>query len=128
MARIEFDKDKPIIVVMVRIKNKGEVRDLKMALDTGATFCMVPWKVAEVLDLQPEMSKDKIDMTTASGIVTVPKVTADSIVVSNKVVSNVELLVHDLPPKSYVDGLIGLSFLKNFSLYINFKEGYFELE
>ena len=32
------------------------------------------------------------------------------------------------PAKSYVDGLLGLSFLRNFNLHIGFKEGYLELE
>ncbi len=128
MAKIEFDRDKPIILAITTIRNKGEVRRLRMALDTGATYCMIPWKIADILDLQPELSKDKIDMTTASGVIIVPQVTVDSIMVSNKSSNNVKILVHDLPPKSYVDGLLGLNFLRNFELYINFKGGYFEIK
>jgi len=42
--------------------------------------------------------------------------------------SNVKAIVHDLPAKSYVDGLLGLSFLRNFELNINFREGCLELK
>ena len=99
-----------------------------MALDTGASLCMIPWKVAEILELHPELSKEKIDITTASGVLTVPLVIVDSITVSKNEVNNIKVLVHDLPPKSYVDGLLGASFLSNFELCINYKKGYFELK
>ena len=35
---------------------------------------------------------------------------------------------NDLPEKSYVDGLLGLSFLKRFRLYLDFQTGILELE
>jgi len=35
---------------------------------------------------------------------------------------------NNLPEKSYVDGLLGLSFLKRFRLYLDFQAGILELE
>ncbi len=124
---IKFDKDKAVILVYVILKNKGETKRLLMALDTGATYCMIPWRVADILGLEPELYKEKIETITASGIETVPLVETESINVNNTEVRYVKIIVHDLPAKSYVDGLLGLSFLRNFNLNINFKEGYFEL-
>ena len=37
-------------------------------------------------------------------------------------------MIHDLPEISRVDGLLGLSYLRNFDLIIKFKEGILELE
>ena len=128
MGKIEFDNQNPIISVWVKIEYRREVSRVKMALDTGASLCMIPWKVAEILELHPELSKEKIDITTASGVLTVPLVIVDSITVSKNEVNNIKVLVHDLPPKSYVDGLLGASFLSNFELCINYKKGYFELK
>jgi len=39
----------------------------------------------------------------------------------------VEVLCHDLPPESGVDGLLGLSFLKHFKLTIRFRKGIIDL-
>lgn len=125
MSIIKFDKDKSVILVYVILKNKGETRRLLMALDTGATYCMIPWKIADILGLQPELYKEKIETITASGIENVPLIEIESVRANNSESKNVKAIVHDLPPKSYVDGLLGLSFLKN--LNFNFKEGYFEL-
>ena len=128
MSKIKFDNNKSVIPVFVNIKNKGSIIKLKMVLDTGASSCMIPWKVVDILELHPELSKKKIDITTASGVLAVPLLTVDSITVSNNTVNNVKVIIHDLPPKSFVDGLLGASFLNKFELCINYKQGYFELK
>ena len=129
MARINFDKDQPVIVLDVAIKGKGKViENARMALDTGATYIMIPWKIANVLGLEPEIVKERIDITTASGVEKVPQVELESVSVLGKIANNIKAIVHDLPQKSYVDGLLGLSFLRHFNLYISFKDGYLELK
>src|SRR5437667_164148 len=46
-----------------------------MALDTGATYLMVPWHVLEVLRYSPARVRQKISITTASGIEIAPLLT-----------------------------------------------------
>ncbi len=98
-----------------------------MALDTGATYVIIPWDVAELVGYKPELSKEKTTMVTASGVESAPIIELKSISVLGKKAFNIKAIVHDLPPKSYVDGLLGLSFLKNFELRINFKKSELEL-
>ncbi len=99
-----------------------------MALDTGATYTMIPWKVATVLGLKPELSKERIEITTASGSEMVPLVNLKSIVLFDKRAKNIEVIIHDLPSRSFVDGLLGLSFLRNFRICLDFKKGVLEIE
>jgi len=56
-----------------------------------------------------------------------PLITLESVTLADEQVKNVQALVHDLPPRSYVDGLLGLSFLRNFKVSLDFKEGILEL-
>lgn len=100
---------------------------IKMALDTGATYTMIPWETAEVLGLEPELSKERIEIITASGVEKAPLVTLKSIVVLGKRIERVEAVVHDLPPKSYVDGLLGLKSLVKLMLKIDFDKGILEV-
>ena len=44
----------------------------KMALDTGATYTMIPWDIAEVLGYDPGASKDRVSLITASGVEKAP--------------------------------------------------------
>jgi predicted aspartyl protease len=89
---------------------------------------MIPWRISEVLDYHPELSRDRVNMTTASGVEKVPLITLKAVSVLGKEVENVKAIVHDLPAKSYVDGLLGLSFLRNFKFCLDFKKGIIELE
>ena len=127
MVKIKFDSDSNVIIVDVDIKNKERQKKIRMALDTGATYVMIPWEVSESLGLEPEVSKERIEIIAASGVGKVPLVELPLISVGKTEVKSVKAMVHDLPAKSYVDGLLGLNFLRNFDLYINFKDGYFEI-
>lgn len=127
MAKINFNNKSKVIIVYVEIKIKDRMARLKMALDTGATYIMIPWDVAETLGLEPGLSKEKTEMITASGVEKTPIVTLEAVSVAGNEIRNIKALVHDLPPKSYVDGLLGLSFLKNFNIYFNFEQGFLEL-
>ena len=127
MAKINFNNKSKVIIVYVEIKIKDRMARLKMALDTGATYIMIPWDVAETLGLEPGLSKEKTEMITVSGVEKTPIVTLEAVSVAGNEIRNIKALVHDLPPKSYVDGLLGLSFLKNFNIYLNFEQGFLEL-
>ena len=127
MTKVNFDTGTNVIVMDVFIKHKARKKKVRMALDTGATYIMVPWDVAETLGLEPGLSKEKTEMITASGVEKTPIVTLEAVSVAGNKIRNIKALVHDLPPKSYVDGLLGLSFLKNFNIYLNFEQGFLEL-
>ncbi len=128
MVKHGFNVHSPIILLESKIESIDGVRTLKTALDTGATYMMVPWEIAEVLGYEPELSKERINMITASGVEKVPLITLNSVSVLGKKAENVKAIVHDLPPRSYVDGLLGLSFLKNFKVCLDFREGILEIE
>jgi len=61
MAKVKFDREAPVIVVYVTIKGRvtGTAR---MALDTGATYTMIPWDLAGALGYEPEKSRERVDM------------------------------------------------------------------
>ncbi len=127
MMRLDIPKDASVIVADVLLEHKGSKKKVRMALDTGATYLIVPWGIAASLGLQPEISKERVEIITASGTERVPLVNLPSVSVGDAAVKGVKAVVHDLPSKSYVDGLLGLSFLRNFDVRLNFRQGYIEL-
>ncbi len=128
MSTFRFNTKAPVIILSVLLEGKGSSKQkIRMALDTGATYTMIPWKTAEVLGLEPELSKKRIEIITASGVEKAPLVTLKSIVVLGKGIVGVEAVVHDLPPKSYVDGLLGVKLLVELKLKIDFIEGILEV-
>jgi aspartyl protease family protein len=128
MGRVEFKDSASVIVVYAEIKVGSRVIRSKLALDTGATYVMIPWEIAEALGINPELIQEKTNIITASGTEKVPIAEIESISVAGCKSNKTKVIIHDLPPSSYIDGLLGLSFLKNFTLKIDFKNGYLDLE
>jgi len=126
--RHKIDPDAPVIVLSITLEGEDIEKKIDMALDTGATYTMIPWEIAEILGYNPGASKERVPLITASGVERAPVIILKSISVLGKDADNVQVVVHDLPEKSYVDGLLGLSFLKKFKLSIDFRAGILELE
>ncbi len=106
MAKYKIDPEAPLIVLSVTMRGEDIEKKLDMALDTGATHTTIPWEVAEVLGYEPAVSEDRVTMVTASGVERVPLITLKSISVLGKDADNIQTIVHNLPEKSYVDGLL----------------------
>jgi len=128
MAKIKFDRQSPVIAIDITLESEGGIkRRIRVALDTGATYTMIPWEIAGALGYKPEMSKEKVTLITASGVETAPLIEIKKIKFLGEGLDNVPVVCHDLPPKSYVTGLLGSSFLKHFKITIDYPKGIFEI-
>lgn len=128
MVEIRFDPDEPVIVLDVTIKGPQGKRKISSALDTGSTFTIIPWDVADVLGYKPYFCKERTGVITASGTEYAPVITLHSLMCLGMKVEELKAVVHDLPPASYVDGLLGLNFLRNFKVCLDFREGILSIE
>lgn len=128
MSKTTFDPQSPIIVVDITLEGKeGTKRRIRAALDTGATYTMIPWEIAEALGYKPEISKERVTLITASGVETAPIIEIKRIKFLGENIDNVPVVCHDLPSKSYVVGLLGSSFLKHFKITIDYRKGILEI-
>ena len=129
MAIKKFDPNVFGIVIFGTLCGKDSIRRrVKMVLDTGATYTMIPWDIAEELGYNPALSKVFVSMTTASGTIEAPLITIDSVSILDMPIKSQRVIVHNLPESSHVDGLLGLSYLKHFKLTIDFKKGLLALD
>lgn len=128
MAKINFDPQLPVIAVDITLEGEGGIkRRIKVALDTGATYTMIPWEIAEAIGYQPEISREKVTLITASGVETAPLIEIKKVTFLGEGIDNVTIVCHDLPPKSYVTGLLGTSFLRHFRITIDYLRGELEI-
>ncbi len=125
-----FDPSAPAIVVFVVLQGRspGQRRRLRLALDIGATYTLIPWEIARALGYHPERSRRRVQLLTADGVLYVPLITVAQVRALGQTVSGLEVLVHDLPPAGRVDGLLGLNFLRHFTLTLDFPRGRLTLE
>lgn len=114
--------------IILEAKIKASFAEISnLVLDTGATYVMIPWKLALAVKLNIDPAKT-VKITSASTLETVPKVIIPEMEVLGKTAKNVEAVIKDLPPEAPADGLLGLSFLKHFKLTIDFKKGILVLD
>jgi len=125
---MNIDAKDPVIIIKVECFGEKGSRILDLIFDTGSTYTMIPWKVAESLGYDPAFSRRRASIVTASTTETVPLLTIKAMVALGRKVDHVDVACHDLPPKSRVDGLLGLSFLKNFDIDLCFKKGILEIK
>jgi clan AA aspartic protease (TIGR02281 family) len=124
MTKYSFDPEDPVLALYVEIKGDKRKAKPKLALDTGSTYTMIPWELAEFLGYEPHLCKERVRIITASGIEKTPLITLESVGILDKTATNIKAVVHDLPPESYADGLLGLSFLRKFRFVWTSKKGY----
>jgi len=98
-----------------------------LILDTGAVVTALSWAVLKVIGYDPAIAPERQEIITANGIIEVPKLRVDSVIVGNLEARDVEVICHDIPELAAVRGLIGLSFLRHFRTVIDYRQGYLEL-
>jgi hypothetical protein len=65
---------------------------------------------------------DRVQITTASGIEFVPRLTVERIEALKQGRSPFQILCHTLPPTTLVDGVLGLDFLRGHRLVVDFRK------
>lgn len=130
MPRVTYDPSASVIVVDLLLESADGTSSLLMpvVLDTGASFTLVPTDILVQLGYDPAnplLARQRI--VTGSGVVYAPRLTVRSATAIGQKVTNLEVLCHDLPAESGVDGLLGLNFFRPFRLLIRFRRGIIEL-
>ncbi len=129
MSEFRFNPNSTVIIMPVDIKGKNDfIETLRLVIDTGATYTLIPWRIASSLGIELTTPQESLNLTTASGVEKVSLISLESVKLGDKEIKNCKTVLHDLPSKSYADGLLGLSFLKNFKLAIDFQTGVLSLE
>lgn len=95
---------------------------LKLALDTGATYTMIPVEAAIAVGCNPLKPHRKIEITTGSGVEYVSTVLVPKFKAFGVELKKMEVVCHNLPTPSPVEGLLGLNFLTRAKLIIDFSK------
>ena len=129
MARISFDSTRSLIVLSLEVGgiNMDTAQTLSVGLDTGASITSIPSQVATDLGYDLSNPKQEVDILTSSGIITAKIITVRNLTAIGETVEDIDVLCHDLPENSIVEGLLGLNFLQHFDISILFSTGTIEI-
>jgi len=75
------------------------------------------------LGYDPALAPQRVQVTTVSGVVYVPRLALDKIAALGQERISFPVLCHTLPPSAAIDGLLGLDFFRGQTLTIDFRSG-----
>ena len=130
MPRVVYDPAVSSIVVdlLLEAADGGSSLLIPVVLDTGASLTIIATDIMAQLGYDPaNPALDRQRIVTGSGIEYAPRTTVRSATAIGQKVTSLDVLCHDLPSESGVDGLLGLNFLRHFKLTIRFRKGIIDL-
>jgi gag-polyprotein putative aspartyl protease len=120
---VPFDPRLNLIVVDVILWGPNGAAKLRMALDTGSTSTLINAGPLVFLGYDPANSVDHAQLATGSTIEAVPCVTIDRIDALEQSRRSIRVVCHTLPVSTRIDGLLGLDFLRDHLLLLDFRKG-----
>jgi clan AA aspartic protease (TIGR02281 family) len=117
----------PIVIRRVKINGPNGFREIDMVLDTGAAYTVIAWDVAKDIGYDPAISERRMPIITANGIIEAPLITVQSIHIRDLAAESVDVICHDIPEITGIEGLLGLSFLKHFRTLIDYNTKVLEI-
>ena len=126
--RFSFEPEFGLVYVRVKVVCRNRELIVNLALDTGASATMISAKRLAEVGYDLDKPENEIYITTGSGLIFVPKIKIEKITALGKSKENFSVIAHDLPPTASVDGVLGLDFLRENILMIDFQQGQIELK
>ncbi|MEW6066673.1 MAG: retropepsin-like aspartic protease [Nitrospirota bacterium] len=96
----------------------------KLLLDTGSAYTIISQEILENIGCSPPtLARKRQRIITGSGYEIAPLISLSKFHCFGKVVNDFEVLAHTLPFGTYVDGLLGMDFLKLFEIETKISTG-----
>jgi clan AA aspartic protease (TIGR02281 family) len=115
---IPFIPGSPVIETTARLNG---VLSQRFLVDTGASLTTIPSATADRLGLSSGSARHR-EVTTAGGVVTAWEAALDSIVLEDEAVSDLTVLVLDIPDNPDL-GLLGMNFIRHFEMDLDNQKG-----
>lgn len=121
MNKIKFDLTSNLIMLDIYLWNRNteKYQNMLITFDTGASNTVISKDILHFLGYDFN-NKEKVRITTASGIEYVDLVVIDKIKIGGHTLKNVEVYAHNFPESSFSLGVVGLNIMKNFDIEILF--------
>ena len=98
--------------------NDGSVIVVRLLVDTGSSFTVLPTRIVESLGCNSRKPLRSIATVGASGIINAPLVAVPWFNCLGQRIESFPLLSYTIPAAAFVDGLLGMDFLSRYQAII----------
>ena len=117
-----FDATRGVVVVPAELFGPAGSVVLHLAVDTGATQTMINVGLLAFAGYDPSLVPDRVQVTTGSGVEYAPRIPVERIRALGQERLRFPVLAHTLPPSAHIDGLLGLDYMREQQLTIDFRQ------
>jgi clan AA aspartic protease (TIGR02281 family) len=97
--------------------------EVPLIIDTGASTTLIPAWAAEMLGYRPPPTSEWVRVQTAGGTRRLPYAALNRVEIHGLGLSNLSVIIGDLPGYEAGRGLLGMDFLRHFSLAVDHEIG-----
>ena len=127
MTRYPLERVGNLLLTKAAISGPAGVKVVRLLVDTGSVYTIVPVEVLESVGCSPAVSPEHVRLITGSGYIIAPRVRVVWLQCLGQKVDQMAVVAHTLPFGSLVDGLLGMDFLRPFRATILIAEGIIEV-
>ncbi len=128
MKQYSLEKHWNLLFTQGALKGKKGIVSLRMLIDTGSTYTIVPIEILESIGFNPHDSKDKVWITSASGYIVAPRIEIDWLHTLGIKIGDFCVVAHTLPQGIYAKGILGMDFLNRVNAVIDVKKGVIKIK
>jgi len=128
MKQYPLEKYWNLLFTRGAVKGTQEILTLRLLIDTGSSYTILPVEALESAGYDITLSKDKIKITTASGFVFAHKIVVQWIHILGVEIKNFPIVAYTLPEEIYADGILGMDFLNRVNAVIDVKKGVIKIK
>ena len=118
-----FNRKRGLVIVPVELFGPSGSAVVRLALDTGASRTLVNVAFLVNIGYDPSLEPERVQLTTGSGVEFAPLVKLRRVSALGQETLDLPVLARTIPPTAGIDGLLGLDFLRDRVLNIDFRQG-----
>jgi len=123
MSVFPFDGRRGPIIVSASASGPVESREFRLVLDTGATMTTLEARLLMFLGYDPDASTEVIEVTTTDSMSVRRVVRLNRLSALGKHRLGLPVVSQAFPKSAQIDGVLGLDFLRDCVLSIDFQNG-----
>ena len=127
MKRYRLESFGRLLITRAAVSDKNGTRILRLLIDTGSSYTILPFELLEAIGSNPSFVKEKIRIHTASGLIFAPVVRVTWFNSLGKKIPDFSVVAYTVPFTTLIDGLLGMDFLKKTNAIIDIANGVIEL-
>lgn len=108
-----------LLVTRGAVHGPGGTKVVRLLVDTGSSFTILPVEVLEAIGCDPAASKDHVRLITGNGIVIAPRAPGEWFHGLGRELKAFSVVAHTIPFSQFFDGLLGMDILAHFQAQIN---------